>query len=148
MIVESMVDFRRLKHGRKQLCTVLEPRSEPEGRLPRLTRLMALAVRFEALLGAGLATNQAELARLGQVSRARISQIMNLLHLAPDIQEQILFLAPIERGCEPVRLAHVQPIAREWDWQKQRQQWQALLGRISPFGQVSGNCLELASHVR
>jgi len=60
------------------------------------------------------------------VSRARISQIMNLLHLAPDIQEQILFLPPIEHGCEPIRLAHVQPITREWDWHKQRQLWHAL----------------------
>jgi hypothetical protein len=34
----------------------------------------------------------AELARLGRVTRARMTQIMKLLDLAPDIQEQILFL--------------------------------------------------------
>ena len=40
----------------------------------------------------------AELARPGRVSRARMTQIMNLLMLAPDIQEEILFLPRIERG--------------------------------------------------
>ena len=34
----------------------------------------------------------AELARLGRVSRARITQIMDLLMLAPEIQEEVLHL--------------------------------------------------------
>src|SRR3712207_3152134 len=33
-----------------------------------------------------------KVARLGHVTRARVTQIMNLLNLAPDIQEAILFL--------------------------------------------------------
>jgi hypothetical protein len=48
-----------------------------EGRLPRITRLLALAVRFEGLLQDGTARDYAELARLGGVSRARITQIGN-----------------------------------------------------------------------
>jgi hypothetical protein len=62
------------------------------GRVPRIARLMALALRFEHLVQSGTVRHYAELARLGQVSRARVTQIMNLLHLAPDIQEAILFL--------------------------------------------------------
>jgi hypothetical protein len=51
---------------------------------------MALALRFEQLLCEGKIRNYAELARLGHVSRARVSQIMRLLSLAPTIQEALL----------------------------------------------------------
>jgi hypothetical protein len=92
---------------------------------------MALAIRFEGLLRRGTLTDQAELARLGQVSRARISQILSLLHLAPDIQEQLLFLPHIHQGREPLHLADLQPICRHWDWRRQRWLWQAMQKPIS-----------------
>jgi hypothetical protein len=79
----------------------MERPKEPQGRLPRLTRLMALAIRFDGLLRAGLVSDQAQLARLGHVSRARMTQIMNLLYVAPDIQEHILFLPAVRSGREP-----------------------------------------------
>ena len=49
---------------------------------------MALAIRFDQLLRNGEVRDQAELAKLGQVTRARVSQIMDLLQLAPAIQER------------------------------------------------------------
>jgi hypothetical protein len=58
--------------------------------LPRVTRLMALAIRFESLLRKGVVKDCSDLARLGGVSRARITQIMNMRNLAPAIQERIL----------------------------------------------------------
>jgi hypothetical protein len=54
--------------------------------LPRITRLMALAITFDVLL----------------VSRSRITQILNLLNLAPDLQEQLLFLEPNPFGRDPI----------------------------------------------
>ena len=60
------------------------------GGLPRITRLLALAVRFEGLLQDGTVRDYAELAHLGGVSRARITQIMSLPDLAPVIKERIL----------------------------------------------------------
>ena len=60
--------------------------------IPRIARLMALAIRFEGLLRDGTIRDYAELARLGRVTRARMTQIMKLFDLAPDIQEQLLFL--------------------------------------------------------
>ena len=143
--VESMVDFKRYKHGRKQLCTIMERPKEPEGRLPRITRLMALAIRLDGLLRAGLVSDQAQVARLGHVSRARMTQIMNLLYLAPDIQEHILFLPALRSGREPLRLALVQPLTQEWDWTKQRQLWRALLARAGQFQEISGDCLDRAT---
>jgi hypothetical protein len=96
------------------------------GRVPRLARLMALAIRFDGLLRAGFIQKQAELARLGHVSRARIAQILGLVHLAPDLQEAILFLPRIQRGRAPLILAQVLPIAAIADWKKQRRRWRAL----------------------
>lgn len=64
----------------------------PAGNLPRITKLMALAIRFDSLVSRGEVQDYADLARLGYVTRARITQIMNLLNLAPDIQEALLFL--------------------------------------------------------
>ena len=39
------------------------------GRLPKVTKLLALAIHFDELLRTGTVTSQAELARLGRVSR-------------------------------------------------------------------------------
>ena len=60
-------------------------------RVPRITRLMALAIKFQDMVDRGEVRDYADLARLGYVTRARITQIMNLLLLAPDIQEGVLF---------------------------------------------------------
>jgi hypothetical protein len=54
---------------------------------------MALAIRFEGLVRNKTMRDYAELARLGRVTRARLTQIMKLLDLAPDIQERLLFLS-------------------------------------------------------
>jgi hypothetical protein len=103
-------------------------------RVPRIARLLALAWRFEELLRTGTIRDYAELARLGHVSRARISQIMNLRLLAPAIQEQILFLPATPRGREPIHLRLLQPIARLLDWQRQRSLWADLLQRLREEG--------------
>lgn len=104
-------------------------RPKVPGRVPRLSRLLALAVRMDELLRTGAVVNYTEPARLGHVSRARISQILNLLLLAPDIQEEILFLPNVERGREPLRMRQVLPITVIPCWRAQRKLWQALKRR-------------------
>ena len=96
------------------------------GRVPRVARLLALAYRLDQLVRQGAIANYATLARLGHVSRARISQILHLLYLAPDIQEAILFLPATVRGRDPIRLGHLQPIAQALAWPRQRALWCAL----------------------
>src|SRR5689334_11261346 len=91
----------------------------PEGRVPRVARLLALAIRLEQLVQARVIVNYAALAALGHVSRARVTQILNLLLLAPDIQEALLFLPPTERGRDPIHLRQLQPLAQIADWGKQ-----------------------------
>ena len=53
-----------------------------------------------------------------------MSQIMSLLNLAPDIQEALLFLPSVTKGRPDLILADLLPIAREWEWRKQRKKWQ------------------------
>lgn len=100
------------------------------GRVPRVARLMALAIRFEELVQSGDVADYATLAKLGHVTRARISQIMNLLTLAPDIQEAILFLPPTIKGRDAIHLLQLQPIALTLSWPRQRKMWQALRDRL------------------
>jgi hypothetical protein len=125
--IEKDIHLARLPRGRQELRAGAEPRQTSRSleRIPRLARLMALAIRFENLLQIGTIRDQAELARLGQVSRARVSQILALLHLAPDIQEEILFLQGGGRGSD-LLLADVRPICTLTDWNKQRRGWRAL----------------------
>ena len=87
---------------------------------------MALAIRFDRLIKEGEIDDQADLARLGNVSRARVTQVMNLLQLAPEIQEALLFLPRTVKGRDPIRETHIRPIAAELEWRKQRRLWKGL----------------------
>jgi hypothetical protein len=125
--VEESVHFGRGVHrGHRRVEPGPGPADRPTGRVPRVAKLMALVIRFEGLVRAGVVKDHAELARLGHVTRARISQLMNLLNLAPDIQEQLLFLAPVRAGRDPICLRDLQPVALTPDWQKQRKMWASL----------------------
>jgi hypothetical protein len=114
---ETAVHFGRGSRTERQLREGTEP---PTGRVPRISRLMALAIHYDGLLQNGAVKSLAQLAELGHVSTTRISHIMNLLHLAPEIQERLLFLKPVLRGPDPVFLKDLQPIARQFNWAKQR----------------------------
>ena len=108
-----------------------EPSDAPAPRVPRVARLMALALRFERLLSSGAVKDYAELARLGHVTRARITQVMNLLHLAPDLQERVLFLAPVTQGRARVTEHKLRPVAALVCWHEQRAAWARLSAAAS-----------------
>jgi len=129
LTIECDVHFTRGQRTRKVIQEGPPPKPDatPEGTVPRISRLMALAIRFDRLIKAGEITDQADLARLGNVTRARVTQIMNLLQLAPDIQETILFLPRTVQGRDPIREIMVRPIAAEPDWRKQRRLWKCLM---------------------
>ena len=95
-------------------------------RVPRVSRLMALAIRFGDLVRSGEMTSYAELARLGRVTRARMTQVMSLLCLTSDIQEEILVLPRTVKGRDRVQLRHLLPIAALSDWRQQRVRWKNL----------------------
>ena len=126
--IEVPVHFQRCGRGsRKEMHSGVEAAPVPPGRVPRVARLMALALSIEELVRTGQVASYSALASLGQVTRARISQILNLLHLAPDLQEALLFLPLTGRGRDPIILADLMPIAAAFDWRKQRRLWRQLL---------------------
>lgn len=129
--IERKVHFGQGRGNRKELRDGEPPPVASSGRVPRVARLMALAIRMDQLIHDGVVADQAELARLGHVTRARLTQVMNLLCLAPDIQEAILFLPATLRGRDAVTERDLRPIAAVPDWQKQRRMWETLQ-RASP----------------
>jgi hypothetical protein len=129
LTIECAVHLRRRGRGRKELAAGAEPPRLTPGRVPRVARLLALAHRLERLRRSGVVRDYASLARLGHVTPARISQVLSLLQLAPDVQEQVLFLPPTGRGRDRVILRDLLPIAATPDWRKQRRLWAALAGR-------------------
>lgn len=128
--VTYALDFRAGRSGRRG-NTILSSDQRPreaqaaDRSIPRIARLMALAIRFEELLHKETIRDYAELARLGRVTRARMTQIMKLLDLAPDIQEQILFLPNIQGLNE----RNLRPIAGQTGWDEQRRMFQKIMDR-------------------
>lgn len=130
--VEFDIHFTRGSAGRREVQPGEAPADLdlPEGTVPRAARLMALAIRCEELIRRGEVADYAELARLGHVTRARMTQIMNLLNLAPDIQEAILFLPHTTKGRDAIGERDLRPICGVADWRSQRRLWQGLQERV------------------
>jgi hypothetical protein len=95
--------------------------------LPRITRLMALAIKFEGLLSEVDGLSHARLARLSCVSASHITHILNLLHLAPDLQERLLFLEPSATGPDRIKEANLRSVTQLVDWEEQRRLFAAIL---------------------
>ena len=92
----------------------------PKGKIPRISRLMALAIHCDELLRTGQVTNQSALPEYPQITPARLTQILTLLKLAPEIQEQLLFLPRTMEGCGEIQEKDVRRIAMELDWRMPR----------------------------
>jgi hypothetical protein len=151
-LVERVAYDRRLQQGRIQLRHVagteiviragkppLVRQTPPEhlekaeavpplqGPIPRITKLLALAVRFEELLRNGTAKDYADLARLGGVSRSRITQVMQLRELAPVLQERILDIEP--RLGTVINERALRGIGALVDWREQIKKFDQICGR-------------------
>ena len=146
----SSPPMRRRTAGAGPSCSLAPP-------LPRITRLMALAIRLDGLLQAQPELDGEELARRAHVSRTRITQILNLLSLAPDIQEQLLWLPPLARGRETLTEKSLRRLAGEYLWERQRVHFAPLLaGRsddaarngAAPQGCPAGEPSILSNHRR
>ncbi len=105
------VDFEpELPHG---------PTVATTGRVPRVARLLALAHKIDSMIRNGELDDMAEAARRLNLTRARVTQITNLLLLAPEIQGAILNMPLVADGCDPVTERQLRPIAAEPDWNNQ-----------------------------
>ena len=110
------ITFQLEKQRRRKGRMVRAAITKTAPRIPRISRLMALAIRFEGLFQQQDGLTQANLAEFGGVTRSRLTQIMHLVHLAPDIQEELLFLPSSSRIVERT----LRPIVRLVRWDEQR----------------------------
>ncbi len=101
-----------------------EPQSE---RVPRISRMLALAIHLKGIIDRRELVYFAETAELGHVSRPRVSQIMDLNYLAPDIQEEVLFLPEITKGRDPWQERRLRKISYELNWNCQRKMWREMV---------------------
>ncbi len=98
-------------------------RAEP---VSRITRLLALALKFEELIASGVVSNYAAVAQVAGVSRSRVTQMTSLLNLAPDIQEEILFLSAAEARQLRLSEPSLRKLTATLLWNQQREQWRKL----------------------
>jgi hypothetical protein len=125
--VKKQVFFSRGSRGRRRIDDQSPPSQVvPAGRVPRVSRVMALAIEFDRLLREGIVSSTIELARLAQVTQPRITQVMNLLHLAPDIQEELLFLPLVTQGRDPIHEKQLRRVCSDVSWKRQREKWTKL----------------------
>ena len=139
--VTKQIRFAIKGRHKRAVCT---PRGEPRldttnhpikpdhatyssvGRIPRVARLMALAIKYDQLLKDGIVESQSELAHLAQITQPRMTQIMNLLHLSPEIQEEILFLQGPASGRDPITERDLRCLTHETNWAHQMLGWERL----------------------
>jgi len=116
----------RVREGRAWAFTdEPPPPPPPEVRRPaRVAQVLARAHRLEAAIAAGDYIDRADAARQLGFTRARITQILDLLLLAPDIQEQVLALEAVD-GVEPLSERALRGVVRHESWGDQRLAWRA-----------------------
>jgi hypothetical protein len=113
---------RQINRAPKKIPPAAEP-GVKRGRLPRITQVLALALQFQEMVDRGEVRRHSDLARLGCVSRERISQMMVLTWLAPDIQEAILRLPQVPGGRYSISEGALRKTARLPLWEDQRARW-------------------------
>ena len=98
----------------------------PTASVPRVARLLALAHKIDGMVRNGEIEDYAEAARRLNLTRARVTQVMNLLLLAPAIQEAIVGMPLVTNGRDPVTERQLRPIAAEPDWNNQLTMWRQI----------------------
>ena len=124
--IEITIAPKKGRGCRRQSKSDERPPTAPS-QIPRIARLMALAIKFRDILDCGDVPDYADLARLGHVTRARMTQIMNLLNLAPNIQEELLLRHGTLTG---IGERHLRSVTSEVCWQEQGRLWH----KINPPG--------------
>ena len=122
------VSLRRVRRGRAVAFDPVEPEPAPPKRSAhRAAQMLALAHEFQRLIDTGELPDRAALAAQVGLTRARITQIMDLLLLAPDIQEAVL-AADVESATLPPSERHLRAVVSERNWEDQRRTAPALPG--------------------
>ena len=111
-------EFHRERSGRRKRFSAIAS-GAPLSRPARVALTLAMAHKIRQGILAGEIQDQADAARRLGLTRARISQILDLTNLAPDLQEKILFLEVVDMR-EPLRERALRDVLRSANWRKQR----------------------------
>ena len=121
--VKRKVAFQGEVHKRREAAKAARVTLAQSGRIPRITKLVALASRMQSMIDSGEVESFQQLAELGRISQPRMTQIMSLLNLAPDIQEELLYLPEVLQGKAAIHERLLRPLTTELDWRVQRRMW-------------------------
>ena len=121
--VKRKVAFQGEAHKRRDAAKAARVKLAQSGRIPRIAKLVALASRMQSMIDSGEVESFQQLAELGKISQPRMTQIMSLLNLAPDIQEELLYLPEVIQGKAGIHERLLRPLTREIDWRVQRRMW-------------------------
>jgi site-specific DNA recombinase len=105
----------------------------PVERPAKVARMLALAHHLDRAIDSGKCPDLATMATRLRMTRPRITQVVSLTFLAPDIQAEVLKLRAID-GREPVRERALRPIAAIPHWDRQRAAWERLKADRTPDG--------------
>lgn len=120
--------LHRVQNGHRKVFSV-EPAAGPVRRPARVAVMLALAHYVRSAIDDGRVRNQSDAAsRLGYTP-ARMSQLLDLLLLAPDLQERVLELEAID-GVQPLPERLLRPVLHIARWDQQRLAFPKLLSRL------------------
>jgi hypothetical protein len=85
--------------------------------------MLALAHKIQQAIDAGTVRDRAEVARRLGFTRARVTHLMDLTLLAPDLQERVLGLEAVD-GVEPISERELRKVAHAGSWGEQREAFQ------------------------
>jgi hypothetical protein len=118
--VQQKLSLTTIRKGRKRLETRdTEKPARPVGSIPRISRLMALAIKYQGMLDRGEVAGVTELAKLCHVTQPRMTQILNLNCLSPSIQEKLLFLPESSSGKSKMHERALRFACTLIDWESQ-----------------------------
>lgn len=118
-VVTSTLHRVRRRFGR-QFVTEAPLPVAPVCRPARVAVMLAIAHKIAAAIGTGRLHDQADAARRLGVTRARTSQLLALLQLAPDLQERVLFLEAVDGIEPPLTERALRRVVHARDWSEQR----------------------------
>ena len=121
--VKRKIAFQGEAHKRREAAKTARVTLAQSGRVPRIAKLVALASRMQSMIESGEVESFQQLAELGRISQPRMTQIMSLLNLSPDIQEELLYLREVIQGKATIHERLLRPLTTEMDWKVQRKMW-------------------------
>lgn len=126
----ALITFRTRVEPAFSQRRALSPNPRAAVRRPaRVAQKLALAHRIERQIAAGDFTDRADASRQLGLTRAGVTQLCDLLLLAPDIQEELLYLESVG-GVEPIGARALRPVVQELRWERQREMWAGLRARF------------------